>query len=56
MSQPEYVLRTESTWANSYGVGEQISDRVVLFRDGCYGLSKEEAVALLASKRKQANQ
>ena len=48
----EFILRTQSNHANSYGVGEVVSPGVVLFRAGTYDLSRSEAEAILASKRK----
>ena len=52
----EYVIRTQSNFANTFGLGEVISPGVTLFRAGTYDLTREEAETLLASKRKQANQ
>jgi len=48
----EFILRTQSNFANTYGVGEVVSPGTVLFRAGTYDLSRSEAEALLASKRK----
>jgi hypothetical protein len=48
--QPEFILRTQSDRANSYGVGEVVVPNVVLFRSGEYNLSLAEAKSLLASK------
>jgi len=48
--QPEFILRTQSNFANSYGVGEVVSPNVVLFRAGEYDLSLAEAKQLLARK------
>ena len=50
----EFILRTQSNFANHYGVGEIVSPGVVLFRAGTYDLSRSEAEQLLASKRKVA--
>ena len=52
----EFVLRTQSNRAYSYGVGEVVSPGVVLFRAGTeqareYDIPLSEAEALL--KRKQ---
>ncbi len=52
---PEYILRTQSNFANNYGVGEVISPGVVLFRAGTefareYDITLTEAKALLARK------
>jgi hypothetical protein len=51
----EYIIRTQSNFANTFGVGEVICPGVVLFRAGMYDLSRSEAEAILASKRKQTN-
>ena len=48
--QPEFILRTQSDRANSYGVGEVVVPNVVLFRSGEYDLTLSEAKALLAKK------
>ena len=48
--QPEFILRTQSDHANSYGVGEIVIQDVVLFRSGEYDLTLTEAKSLLASK------
>ena len=48
----EFVLRTQSDFANHYSVGEKISEGVYLFRAGTYGLSRSEAEAMLSIKRK----
>ena len=37
----QQIVRVEGK-ADSYGIGEQIIERVVLFKAGDYGLSKEE--------------
>jgi len=43
MSEPtQYVVRTQSNFAYTYGLGEVISDGVTLFRAGNYDLSQEE--------------
>ena len=36
-----YRIRVEGT-ANSYGLGEAITERVTLFHDGCYGLTWDQ--------------
>ena len=54
-SNTEFVLRTQSDRAYTYGVGESILPGITLFRDGCYGLTKDAAEKLLALKRKQTN-
>ena len=48
----EFLLRTQSNFANHYGVGEVVSPGVVLFRAGTYDLSRSEAEAILNIKRK----
>ena len=48
--QPEFILRTQSDRANSYGVGEIVVPNVVLFRSGEYDLTLAEAKNLLARK------
>jgi hypothetical protein len=48
----EFVLRTQSNRAHTYGVGEVVVPNVVLFRAGSYDLSLEVAEAMLALKRK----
>jgi len=54
-SGTEYVLRIQSDFPYTYGVGELVADRVTLFRYGNWGLSLEEAQAKLkgAPKVKQ---
>ena len=52
---PEFVIRTQSNFANNYGVGEVVSPGVVLFRAGTefareYDITLAEAKALLARK------
>jgi len=48
--QPEFIIRTQSDRANSYGVGEVVVPNVVLFRSGEYDLTLSEAKALLERK------
>ena len=48
----EFFIRTQSNFANTYGVGEIVSPGVALFRAGEYDLTKAEALALLARKQK----
>ena len=48
--QPEFILRTQSDRANSYGVGEVVIPGVVLFRANETNLTLSEAKALLARK------
>lgn len=47
---PEFVIRTQSDFANTYGVGEVVVPGVTLFRANEYDLSLAEAKALLARK------
>jgi hypothetical protein len=51
---PEYVIRTQSDWAHTYGLGEKVADNCYLFRvindKPEYGLSLAEAKQLLARK------
>ena len=53
----EYLIRTQSDFANNYGVGEVVVPGVTLFRDGEYNLTLAEAKNLLARKTtpKKAN-
>lgn len=46
----QFVLRTQSNFANEYGVGELVVPGVTLFRANEYDLSLAEAKALLARK------
>jgi hypothetical protein len=48
----QYSLRTQSNFANHFGVGEEVVPGVTLFRVDHYDLSRSEAEALLASKTK----
>lgn len=48
MERKEYVVRTQSDRANTYGLGEVVIPGVVLFRAGAYGLTKEELSVELA--------
>ena len=47
---PEYILRTQSDFANNYSVGEIVVPGVTLFRANEYNLSLAEAKSLLARK------
>jgi len=47
---PEYVIRTQSNWANTYGLGEKVAENVYLFRANEINLTLAEAKALLARK------
>ena len=51
---PEFVIRTQSNRAYSYGVGEVVVPGVVLFRTGEFDLTQEAAQALFTRKTKQA--
>jgi hypothetical protein len=53
-SEMEYIFRKYGD--GTYGVGETIVDGVVLFRDGFFNLTLEEAQALLAKKTNGAQQ
>ena len=53
--QTQYVVRVEGT-ANSYGLGEVVSQNVTLFRAGNWGLNSEEIeVALRKAKVKNGS-
>jgi hypothetical protein len=47
--QKEYTIRTHSDRAYTYGLGELVAPGVALFRDGFYGITKEEVSAKLKS-------
>ena len=47
---PEYLIRTQSDFANNYSVGEVVVPGVTLFRANEYNLSLAEAKSLLARK------
>lgn len=49
-TQKEYIIRKEGT--GTFGLGEVICDRVVLFRAGNWGLTQEELQEVLLSKAK----
>lgn len=51
---PEFIIRTQSNRAYSYGVGEVVVPGVVLFRTGEFDLTQEAAQALFTRKTKQA--
>lgn len=38
----QYVIRTQSNRAYTYGLGEVVSDGVVIFKKDFYDLTKEE--------------
>ena len=46
MPSVELVIRKEGS--GTYGIGEVVCDRVVLFRSGCWGLTQEELNLKLA--------
>ena len=50
MNQEQFILRTQSDWANLYSVGEKVAERIYLFRAGDTNLTLSEAKALLARK------
>ncbi len=52
---PEYILRTQSNFANTYGVGEVVLPGITLFRAGNYDIDLDRAESILAVKRKQTN-
>jgi hypothetical protein len=45
----QYVIRTHSDQAHTYGLGEVISDGVALFHDGFYHLDWEQLQAKIRS-------
>jgi hypothetical protein len=45
--QQEYIIRTESARAYTYGLGKVVSPGVAYFERGTYGLTKEELNAAL---------
>jgi hypothetical protein len=47
--QQEYIIRTQSDVAYTYGLGKIVSPGVVLFERGTYGLTREEVNAKLKS-------
>lgn len=51
MSQ-EFVKRTQSDFAYTYGLGEKVIDGVYLFRSGNYNLSEDEFDQKLAKAKK----
>ena len=46
----DFVIRTQSDFVNTYGVGEKVAERIYLFRANEYNLSLAEAKNLLARK------
>lgn len=48
----QFVKRTQSNFANTYGLGEVVSENVTLFRAGNYDLSESECDAKLAKAKK----
>lgn len=50
-TQKQYVVRKQSNFAHTYGLGEVVSEGVTLFRSGNYDLTQEELeVALRKAK------
>jgi hypothetical protein len=49
---PEFIIRTQSNFANNFGLGEKVAENVYLFRANEYNLSRTEAEALLNRKSK----
>jgi hypothetical protein len=47
--QVEYVIRTQSDRAYTYGLGKVVGNGVALFERGFYGLTKEELNAKMKS-------
>ena len=45
--QKEYIIRTQSNRAYTYGLGEVVVPGVALFNDGFYDLSQDELNAKL---------
>lgn len=45
--QQEYIIRTQSDVAYTYGLGKVVVPGVALFERGTYGLTKEELSAKL---------
>jgi hypothetical protein len=56
MSETQFVIRKQSDFAHTYGLGEIVSDGVTLFRDGNYNLSKSEVEAKFSKATKGAQQ
>jgi hypothetical protein len=48
MEPTQYVIKTQSDFAYTYGLGEVVIPGVTLFRAGNYDLSLEEAQAKLS--------
>lgn len=51
--QQEYIIRTESAYAYTYGLGKVVSPGVAYFERGTYGLTKEELNAALKKLGKE---
>jgi hypothetical protein len=49
MEQQEYIIRTQSDVAYTYGLGKVVSPGVTLFERGMYGLTQDELSAKLKS-------
>jgi hypothetical protein len=41
-TQKQYVVRKQSNFAHTYGLGETVSEGVTLFRAGNYDLTQDE--------------
>jgi hypothetical protein len=54
--QTQYVLRTQSNFANTFGVGEVVIPGVTLFRAGHYDLTEDEMDELVSSKQTKDKQ
>jgi len=52
VNQEQFIIRTQSNAANTYGLGEKVAENAYLFRAGEYDLTRAEAEALLARKQK----
>jgi hypothetical protein len=50
VNQEQFIIRTQSDFANTYSVGEKVADRVYLFRANETNLTLVEAKALLVRK------
>ncbi len=50
MNQEQFIIRTQSDWANLYSVGEKVAENAYLFRANETNLTLSEAKALLARK------
>ncbi len=48
----KFIIRTQSDFPHTYGVGEQVIPGVFLFRAGEYNLTKSEVQKLLFKKQR----